>query len=73
MNAPIFMQQHMSRLRDQVTSVSLSQALLEASRGLIEQRPSVLFTDRGVEGLEDLLKVDAFCPVEGELRAPGSG
>lgn len=70
MDAPVLMQQNMPRLRDQVTTIPFRQTFLEAPRGLIEQRPSVLLTDRGVEGLENPLKVDAFSPVEGKLRAP---
>lgn len=69
-DAPIFVEQHMSRLRDQVTSVSFGEALLEASRRLVEEGPGVLLADGRVEGLENLFEVDTLSLVQGELGPP---
>lgn len=69
MYAAVLMQQHMARFGDRVTGGSIRQALLEAARGLVEERPRVLFTDGGVERLQDLLQCDAVGGVQREVRA----
>lgn len=67
----VLVQEDVPRLGGRVTGGALGQALLEAARGLVEQRPRVLLADRRVEGLQDLLQADALRPVQGHLRPAG--
>lgn len=67
----VLMQEHMPRLRHQVTGGPVREAPLEGARRLIEQRPGVLLADGGVEGLQDLLQVDAVRRIQRELRPAG--
>lgn len=61
----------MSGLRHQVTGGPVSEALLEGTGRLVEQRPGVLFADGRVEGLQDLLQRDAVRRIQRELGPAG--
>lgn len=71
-DAAILVQVDVPWLRRQVAGGALQQALLEAARGLVEQRPCVLLADGGVERLQDLLQADAL-GLQRQLRAGGAG
>lgn len=71
MYGAVLMQQHMSWFSHQVTGEAVSQALLEGASGLVEQCPGVLLTDSRVEGLQDLLEVDAVRRIQRELGPAG--
>lgn len=73
MHMSILMQHHMLQLGRQVIRRALVQALLEAARRLVEQRPGVLLADVRVERLQDLLQRQAVRGVQAHLRARAAG